>query len=147
MFIDNNIAEGGSGSIDLQFFTSVLIRGEWLASRPIPGERDQGTPFGRVLYGPQSRTGSCGERERESKREISYPCRKSNPGRPARSPSLYRLSYPSSLHGDRTSKNMQRLFMQYIFFLLFFVERKVTTWQLLETFMWLSVLWRQLMSR
>jgi hypothetical protein len=28
------------------------------------------------------------------KRKISCPCRKSNPGRPARSPPLHRLSYP-----------------------------------------------------
>jgi hypothetical protein len=27
---------------------------------------------------------------------ISYPCRESNPGHPARSPSLYRLRYPGT---------------------------------------------------
>jgi hypothetical protein len=32
------------------------------------------------------------------KRTISCPCRKLNPGRPAHSPSLYRLRYPGSLH-------------------------------------------------
>jgi hypothetical protein len=31
-------------------------------------------------------------------RKISCPCRESNPGRPAHSPSLYRLSYPSLLN-------------------------------------------------
>jgi hypothetical protein len=44
-------------------------------------------PLDRRLGGHQSRSGHCGVEE------ISCPCRGSNPGRPARSPSLYRLCY------------------------------------------------------
>jgi hypothetical protein len=43
----------------------------------------------RRLGRPQSRSGHCGEEKKKH-----FPCRKLNPGRPARSPSLYRLRYP-----------------------------------------------------
>jgi hypothetical protein len=39
------------------------------------------------------------------KRKIPFARRESKPGRPARSPSLYRLSYPSSLILDASSSN------------------------------------------
>jgi hypothetical protein len=42
------------------------------------------------------------------KRTISGPCRESNPGRPASSPFLYRLSYPGSW-----SYNMTRRLIKY----------------------------------
>jgi hypothetical protein len=53
-------------------------------------------PLNRRLGGPQSWSGRGGEEI------ISCPFRKWKPGRPARSPSLYPLSYPGSLHGKLT---------------------------------------------
>jgi hypothetical protein len=47
-------------------------------------------PLDRRLGGPQSRSGRYGE-------EKSCLCQESNPGSPARSLSLYRLSYPGSI--------------------------------------------------
>jgi hypothetical protein len=45
-------------------------------------------PLNRTVDEPQSRSGRCGEEK------ISCSFRETNPGRPTRSPSLYRLSYP-----------------------------------------------------
>jgi hypothetical protein len=58
----------------------------------LPGERALLHPLHIAIGGPQSRSGSCGENM------IPCPCRESKSGRPAHSPSLYRLSYPGSLH-------------------------------------------------
>jgi hypothetical protein len=54
-------------------------------------ERAPRYPLDRRLGGPQSRSGRC--------REENIPChpQESNPGRPARSLSRYRLSYPGSV--------------------------------------------------
>jgi hypothetical protein len=46
-------------------------------------------PLDKKLIGPQSRSGRCGVEN------ISCPCLELNPGPPATSPSLYRLSYPN----------------------------------------------------
>jgi hypothetical protein len=51
-------------------------------------------PLYRRLGEPQSRS------RRYGKEKISYPCRESNPGRPARRPSLYQLNY-SGYHRTR----------------------------------------------
>jgi hypothetical protein len=52
------------------------------------------------LGGPQSCSGRC----REEK--ISCPCRRSNHGRPARSPSLYRLRFPGLHWTTRNSRQV-----------------------------------------
>jgi hypothetical protein len=53
----------------------------------VPGKRPR-YQLDRRLGGPRSRAGRYGEEN------ISFPCRESNPSRPARSSPLYRLSYP-----------------------------------------------------
>jgi hypothetical protein len=55
-----------------------------------PGERASGTHWIRGWVGPRADLGAV------EKRKI-FSCRESNPGHPARSPSLYRLTYPNSL--------------------------------------------------
>jgi hypothetical protein len=86
-----------SGNIAPTVLALALDGGEMSASRPCrftPGERTPGTHWigGWVGLG----TGL----DAVEKRNILQ-CRKSNPGLPARSPSLYRLSYPdcSQHHG------------------------------------------------
>jgi hypothetical protein len=56
-----------------------------------PGEKAPGTHWTGGWVGPR------GGMDNVDKRKISWPCRKSNPGRPASNPSLYQLSYPDSL--------------------------------------------------
>jgi hypothetical protein len=81
-------------SIFLDLGTSWRWR--WSASRPChftPGKKPR-YPFYRRLRGPQSRSGRYGEVK------IFYPTGTRTPalpGRPARSQSLYLLSYPGSL--------------------------------------------------
>jgi hypothetical protein len=69
--------------------TTALGGGEWSASRPgrtlAPGKTRY--PLYRRLGGPQGRSGQM--------RKISPPTRIRSPDRPARSQSLYRLSYPA----------------------------------------------------
>jgi hypothetical protein len=71
--------------------TLALDVGEWSASRRgrfTPGKDPWDTMHRRMVglrAGPDA----------VSKRKIPSPCRESNPDRPARSESLYRLSYPS----------------------------------------------------
>jgi hypothetical protein len=75
------------------FLTSALVEDEWLASRPqplYPRKRAIGTHWIGSWVGPRAGLDAM------EKRKISFSCRRSNPGRPARSPSLYRLSYPGS---------------------------------------------------
>jgi hypothetical protein len=83
----------GSRGIAPPFLPSALDGGEWSASRPCrftPGERAPGTHWIGGWVGPGAGL------DAEDKRKIVH-CPKSNPGRPARSPSLYRLSYPDSV--------------------------------------------------
>jgi hypothetical protein len=90
---------GGSGGIAPQFLTSVLDGGEWSASHPCrftPGERFPGTHWIGGWVGP--RAGLDGTK----KRKIFCSCRKSNPDRSPRNPSLYRLIYP----GPHISNNI-----------------------------------------
>jgi hypothetical protein len=67
--------------------------GEWSASNPgcfTPQGKSSRYPLDGRLVGPQSLYGHCEE-------DKSCLCRESNPGRQARSRSLYRLSYPVSV--------------------------------------------------
>jgi hypothetical protein len=56
--------------------------------------------WNRRLDGPQNRSGRCWEKKTSH-------CRESNLGRPTRSPSLYRLSYPGS-YSEGTSQYNKR---------------------------------------
>jgi hypothetical protein len=79
---------GGVGGIASPFLTSALDGGEWSVSRPgffISGGHYPGTHFLGGWVGP------CAELEAVKNRNISCPRQQSNPGRSARSPSLYRL--------------------------------------------------------
>jgi hypothetical protein len=64
------------------FLTTAVYGGEWIASHPdrfTPPDGVPSTHWIRVWMGP--RVG----RDTLKRRKISYPCRKSNPGHPARS--------------------------------------------------------------
>jgi hypothetical protein len=77
----------GSEGIAPPFLASALDGGEWsalLAGRFTPGKKAPLYLLDRRLGGSQNRSGR--------RRKISYPYLESNPGRPALSPSLYRLS-------------------------------------------------------
>jgi hypothetical protein len=76
----------GSGDISPPFLISALDGAKWLASSPSlfnPGEKVPGSHWIGDWVG--SRAGVDAMEKRKS-----CPCRKSNPCRPARSPSLYR---------------------------------------------------------
>jgi hypothetical protein len=82
--------------VDVQthvFLTSALVGGEWSASRPghfTPGERASGAHWIGGWVGPRA---GLDDMENEN----SCPIREPRPlGRPARSQSLYHLSYPGS---------------------------------------------------
>jgi hypothetical protein len=77
----------GSRSTAPPFLTSAPDGGECLASRP--GERVRGTLWIRRWVNPRAGLDTKEKRK-------SCLCRDSSSGRPARSPSLYRLSYPKS---------------------------------------------------
>jgi hypothetical protein len=61
-----------SGEVEVQlhtFITSAIQGGEWSCSRHshfIPGLRALGTHWMKGLVGPQSRSGRCGEEEKNS---------------------------------------------------------------------------------
>jgi hypothetical protein len=76
---------GGNGGIVPVLLTSALRGCEWSASCSGPSTRWVGG-----WLDPQSRSGSYGQEKKMST------CRKLNTGRPARNPSLYRLTYPGS---------------------------------------------------
>jgi hypothetical protein len=63
--------------------------------KPLPlylqGNRSR-QPLSRTVDGPQSRSGRCTEEKKSH-----CPFQETNPGRPTRSPSLYRLSYPRTV--------------------------------------------------
>jgi hypothetical protein len=81
---------------DWRYSSAILdlgIRGRWVVSfTPLPlyprGKIPR-YPLDRRLSGPQSQSGRCGE-------ETILYCQESKSGRPARSPSLYRLSFSDS---------------------------------------------------
>jgi hypothetical protein len=71
------------------------VSGQLHAPAALPPGKSPRYPFYRRLGGPQSRSGRYGEVK------IIYPIgtrTPAPPGRPARSQSLYRLSYPGSTH-------------------------------------------------
>jgi hypothetical protein len=88
----------GHGAVDVQihvFLTSEVIGGEWSASRPcrlIPGERAPVTHWIGGWAGPRA-----GLDDVEKRTFLILPVLELRPlGRPARSQSLYRLSFPGS---------------------------------------------------
>jgi hypothetical protein len=76
--------------------TSVLDGVEWLLHAPadLPTEKQPLYTFDRRLARPQNHSGRCGV-----ERSIC-PCQESNPNRPDRSPSVYRLSCLGSVHSE-----------------------------------------------
>jgi hypothetical protein len=72
----------------------LCTRWRWVVNfttrRLYPRLKSPRYPLDRRLDGPQSRSGRC-----RAKKNL-FPCRESNPGRPACSPSLCRLSYLGS---------------------------------------------------
>jgi hypothetical protein len=85
----------GSECTDPHFFTSELVGGEWSNSRPgrvTPGERSPGTHWIGDWVDPRA-----GLDDMEKRKLLTSPGLKHRLlGRPARSQSLYRLSYPGS---------------------------------------------------
>jgi hypothetical protein len=82
----------GNGGTAPPYVTSALDGGGWSAWRPgsfTPGEKAPGNHCIGGWMGPRFGLDAV------DKRKILY-WRESNPGRSARSPSLYRLSYPDS---------------------------------------------------
>jgi hypothetical protein len=73
------------GGIASSFLTSALDGSEWSA---LPTENSHRYALNRNLFGPQSRSGDFGEEK------TLLPFRRLNPGRPARSLSLYLQGYP-----------------------------------------------------
>jgi hypothetical protein len=85
---------GGSRGVTVLFLTLALDEDELSTSRPgriTPEERAACTHWMRGWVIPRAGLDAV------EKREVSYPCRESNPGRPSHSTSLYRLRYPSFL--------------------------------------------------
>jgi hypothetical protein len=83
----------GDEGISPPFLSSALAVGELSASHPgrfTPRERAPGTHWLRGWVVPRAGLDAV------EYRKISCLCRESNPGCPACSPSLYRLSYPGS---------------------------------------------------
>jgi hypothetical protein len=81
-----------SGGTPPSFLTSALHGGQCSALRPgrfISGQRVPCTSWIEGWLGPRVGLDA-------GKRKISCLCWESNPNRPVRSPSLYRLSYPGS---------------------------------------------------
>jgi hypothetical protein len=73
------------------------VSGQLHAPAALPPGKSPRYPFYRRLGGPQSRSGRCGEVK------VFYPTgtrTSALPGRPARSQSLYRLSYPGYTRKD-----------------------------------------------
>jgi hypothetical protein len=90
----------GSGGIAPPFLTLALDGDEWSAPRPgrfTPGERSPGNHWIGGCVGSRASVDAV------EKRKILQ-CRESNPGRPARSLSVYRLRYPGSWCSDKAIK-------------------------------------------
>jgi hypothetical protein len=66
------------------------VSGQLHAPTTLHSGKERWYPLDRTLGGPKSRSRRCGEGKK------LLHCRESKPGRPARSSSLYRLSYPKS---------------------------------------------------
>jgi hypothetical protein len=82
-----------SGDIAQAFLISALDGRKWSASHPArfnSGERTTPSPGTHCVGGW---VGPRAGLDAVEQRNISCFCRESNPGRPARSPSLYRLNY------------------------------------------------------
>jgi hypothetical protein len=90
LFLGNHRLELMSRHSSYSFMTSALDGGEWSASRPgrafTPGERTPGTYCTEGWVGPRAGL------DTEDRGKIVCACRGSNPGRPARSQTLYCLS-------------------------------------------------------
>jgi hypothetical protein len=91
------------GGVDVKihvFLTSALVAGEWSASlsaRFIPGERTSGAHWIGGWVGPRT-----GPDDAEKRKFLTLPGLELRPlCRPARSQSLYRLSYPGSEETDK----------------------------------------------
>jgi hypothetical protein len=82
----------GSEGIAPPFLTPALDGGEWSDSRPDRFTLEEGTPGTHWLG---SWVGLEAGMDAMEERQILH-CRESNPGRPVRSPSLYRLRYSDS---------------------------------------------------
>jgi hypothetical protein len=81
-----------SEGIAPQVLTLALDGGDSSASQPgrfTSAEKASGTHWIGGWVGPKAGLDAV------EQRKIYCPCRESNPGRPARSPSLYRLSHPN----------------------------------------------------
>jgi hypothetical protein len=99
--------EDVSGNVGIA--PSALDGGEWWASRHgrfTPRVKSNGHPQNRKRGGPQNYSGRCEEKN-------PCPCREPNPGRPARGPSLYRLSYHNFKIWTYTSLKLQLLFQTF----------------------------------
>jgi hypothetical protein len=82
------------------FLTSALVRGEWSASRPGRFTPEPLYPLDRRWVGPRA-----GLDDVEKRKILLQTGLKLRPlGRPARSQSLYRLSYPGSSRPARSSR-------------------------------------------
>jgi hypothetical protein len=79
------------------------MRGQLYAPAVLLPRKSPRNPLDASLGGPQSRSGRC-----EEKKNIPCPSRKSNPGRPASSPSLCRLIYRGSLLRNNLFRKLDR---------------------------------------
>jgi hypothetical protein len=95
---------GGVDVLIRVFLTSAIVGGEWSASHPcryIPGERAPGTHWIGGWVGPRA-----GLDEVEKRKFLTLWGLELRPlGLPARSQSLYRLSYPGSIKIDFRETN------------------------------------------
>jgi hypothetical protein len=93
------------GGVDMQihiFLTSVLVGGQWSASRPghfTPGIRAPGTQWIKGWMGPRAGLGDVEKRQFLTLPGLELPAL----GCPARSQSLYRLRYLDS--AEETTNN------------------------------------------
>jgi hypothetical protein len=91
------------------FLTSALVGREWSASRPCcftPGEKTPGTQWIGGWVGPRA-----GLDDVEKRKFLTLPGLELRLlGRPARSQSLYRLSYP----GSKTANKKPKIIMNFV---------------------------------
>jgi hypothetical protein len=82
-------SQGGLSSVSKKV-KDKQVTGQFQAPNALLRRKSPQCLLARRLGGPPSRSGRCGEEK------SLLLCRESNPGRPARSPLLYRLGYPDS---------------------------------------------------